>query len=236
MSEETTQRAGRSWISVGAMAALIGAAVGLAGWWWFGPRQGSVAVPGYVEEPCATWFRDVPRYDPGAPPNGWTRLIVGTMDGEQIVYGNIPGHYWRLTPDPDVICGLHYNTGHTSATGEHSDALLYIVEGRRAGLPLERSETPQPEEPWRVREELLEEAPVAWTETAPEEPGYVYWRSFYHPRERTAAPVGYWLRHIAVSSFTFDNGQDGGEYAFTHSVRPGIDLEFAPKLNFDAGP
>lgn len=228
----------RSRIAYGVMAVLIGAGVGMAGWWWQAQRQmgRAIDVPGYVSEPCASWFREVPPYDAGKPPSGWTSTLVQRIEGEQVVFGRIPGHYWRLTPDPNVVCGLHYNTGHTSASGEHPDALLYLVEGRLASLPLERNETPQPDEPWRVREELLEDAPVAWTQTAPEEPGYVYWRSYYHPGRRTAEPVGYWLRHVAFSTFTFDNGHADGNYAFTHRVEPGIDLRFAPKINFDAGP
>lgn len=201
-------------------------------WWWQDSK--GIAVPEHISELCARWFEDVPLNDPGHPPEGWVRSFIRTFDGDQLIYGPVPAHYWRQTDDPNFVCGLHYNTGHTSARGKDGTALLYLVEGRLSRLPIERTQTPQPDEPWRVLEVLVPEAPEEWRRTAPDEPGYVYWRSFYNPRTRTAEPFGFWLRHTAIRTFVFDNGE--ADYPFTHYVEPGIDMEFAPKINFDAGP
>lgn len=133
---------------------------------------------------CADYFASAPLYDPGQAPEGWVPALRLPIEGELLVYGPIEGHYWREGQDSRVICGLHYNTGGTSASGEPDDILLYVVEGVYQPLPLGPDEVPQPDEPYRVLEILLSDAPEAWLATAPDAPGYVYWRSLYHPRDR----------------------------------------------------
>lgn len=213
-------------------AAAVGAAVLLAR-----PRTVGSLTPSEVEEPCASWAAQAPLHDPGRPPEGWSTLLRLRRDGRDLIFGPVVGHYWRLAgPGGERICGLHYNTGRTSASAEHRSVLLYVVEGRAGGLPVSEEETPQPEPPYREADRLSAEAPSDWLARRPAEPGFVYWRSAYDPRSRAAVPEGFWLRHTALFDFVFDMGDPSGGYPFTHSVRRGIDAQFAPKFVFDAGP
>ena len=49
--------------------------------------------------------------------------------------------------------------------------------------------------------------------------------------------TGYWLRHVAVSEFTYDmGGRVGKESPLYHRVRKGPDRDFAGIVEFDRGP
>lgn len=211
-------------------------AAGAVLWWALGGGAGRIDVPAAVAEPCATWAADMPRYFPSEPPPGWSETLVINVNGRLYVFGPIEGHLWRVIGNGERICGLHYNTMRHSASAVADGMLLYVVEGVRADMPVPWDETPQPEEPYRILEYVLDIAPAEWLATRPPEAGYVYWRSAYDAAARVAVPAGYWLRHVAVMDFRFDEGDPTGGYPFTHDVRRGVDTQFAPKIKFDAGP
>ena len=49
--------------------------------------------------------------------------------------------------------------------------------------------------------------------------------------------TGYWIRHVAVSDFTYDmGGRVGKESPLYHRVRKGPDRDFARIIEFDRGP
>lgn len=215
---------------------VVAVLAGLASLLWPGRSQ-TIDVPEVVGDSCAAWAADMPAFYPDDPPEGWAAVLRRNLDGQMYLFGPIEGHYWRFIDDEETqICGVHYNPDQSTASAEPEGALLYVVEGTWAELPLSWAEMPQPDEPYRVYEVLLDDAPQNWIATAPDAPGYVYWRGMYDPRLRTAIPVGYWLRHVAIKDFRFDFGDPTGGYAFTHDVMRGIDLEFAPKIKIDAGP
>lgn len=209
--------------------------VGVAGLLWPGNSK-QIDVPDVVGDPCAGWMADLPAIYPEDPPEGWAAVLRRNIGGQTYLFGPIEGHYFRFADDEEHICGVHYNPNKSTASAEPDGALLYVLEGVWAELPLDWEDTPQPDEPYRVNEVLLNEAPPEWLATAPDQPGYVYWRGMYDPRLREAIPVGYWLRHIAIYDFRFDFGDPTGGYEFTHDVARGIDLDFAPKIKIDAGP
>src|SRR5690606_17228747 len=80
---------------------------------------------------CEAWARSAPRYDPRQEPEGWSRILTFSHEGEELRFGGIHGHYWRwLDPEEGRICGLHYNTDKIHASGVDDGRLLYAVEGR----------------------------------------------------------------------------------------------------------
>lgn len=224
-------------MKIGRWGILVGIVVlvGVVGALWPSASQ-KIDVPEEVGVLCATWVAEMPAIYPEDPPEGWAAVLRRNIDGRIYLFGPIEGHYFRFLEDEEHICGVHYNTDKHSASAEPDGALLYVVEGVWAELPIAWDETPQPEEPYRVNEIVLSDAPQEWLDTAPDEPGYVYYRTMYDPRTREAVPIGYWLRHTAIYDFRFDFGDPTGGYEFTHDVVRGIDLEFAPKVKIDAGP
>lgn len=184
-------------------------------------------------EACRAWAASAPPVDPHGPPPGWSRTIAVQRAGGELAFGPIDGHYWRRTGS-DTVCGLHYNAGRGTASQAPDGRLLYFVEGRLAHLPIPVDQVPQPVGDQRVVQQLTGDVPRTWL-GAPMPPGFVYWHGTYDVKARRATATGFWLRHIAVRSFTFDMGGDRG-YPFTHRVTPGVDMHFAPKLNFDVGP
>jgi len=182
---------------------------------------------------CERWARSAPAYDPRSAPEGWSRILTFTYEGETLRFGGIHGHYWRwLDEDEGRICGLHYNTDKIHASGVDDGRLLYAVEGRLVRLPIPDDQVPQPVEEEAVLQLLTGDVPLTWL-GEPRPPGYVYWHGAYTEQNRASA-VGFWLKHTALIAFTFDMGGEPG-YPFTHDVKPGVDLLYAPKLNFDRG-
>lgn len=182
---------------------------------------------------CVSWARSAPAYDPRREPEGWSRILTVPYEGETLRFGGIHGHYWRwLDRDEGRICGLHYNTDKIHATGVDDGRLLYAVEGYLVRLPIPEEQVPQPEQEAAVLQLLTGDVPLTWL-GEPRAAGYVYWHGTYTEQNRASA-VGFWLKHTALIAFTFDMGGEPG-YPFTHDVKPGVDLQYAPKLNFDRG-
>lgn len=182
---------------------------------------------------CEAWARSAPRYDPRRAPEGWNRTLAFSYEGDELRFGGIHGHYWRwLDQEEGRICGLHYNTDKVHASGVDDGRLLYAVEGRLVRLPIPEDQVPQPAEEGAVLQVLTGDVPLIWL-GEPQPPGYVYWHSAYTEQNRASA-VGFWLKHTALIAFTFDMGGEPG-YPFTRDVKPGVDLAYAPKLNFDRG-
>lgn len=79
-------------------------------------------------------------------------------------------------------------------------------------------------------------SPSPWIDSRPEpRDEFLHFHSCYDAR----GPVltGYWLRHEAVSEFTYDmGGRVDRESPLYHEVRPGTDKDFARIIEFDSGP
>lgn len=133
--------------------------------------------------------------------------LMGPADGPN-GEKDIPGHYWKVTSSGRLI-GKHYNTGpFGEAKWFSSDAgdgeLLYVVQGK--------IDTWSPKKAQKYAKL-----------------GYVHYHHLVSVEDGTKHPTKVvWLRHIAVTSFTFDGGH---HQEFAHYVKPGVDFKFHP--NYD---
>jgi hypothetical protein len=88
----------------------------------------------------------------------------------------------------------------------------------------------------RINPLFFQEAPEAWRNTRPDsQDEFVHFHSCYNG----AGPVhtGYWIRHVAVSDFTYDmGGRVGKKSPLYHRVQIGPDRDFARIIEFDRGP
>lgn len=88
----------------------------------------------------------------------------------------------------------------------------------------------------RINPVFAENIPEEWLATRPEP--RTHFRHF-HSGYDAAGPVaaGYWLEHVAVTSFVYDmGGRVGANSPLYHEVDPGVDTEFALIMEFDRGP
>jgi len=227
------RRVNKTWVWIAAAAAALAALCAAAAGLGATPAGLLASLGAGAQESCEQWARSAPPFDPRTPPEGWQRIVAFTYEGELLRFGGIHGHYWRwLDPEEGRICGLHYNTDKVHASGVADGRLLYAVEGYLVRLPIPEGQVPQPEQEGVVLQLLTGDVPLAWL-GEPRPPGYVYWHGAY-TEENRASSVGFWLKHTALIAFTFDMGGEPG-YPFVHEVKPGVDLAYPPKLNFDRG-
>lgn len=155
-----------------------------------------------------------------ASAKGYTHALVLDVDGVDYYMApgapdgpggatDIPGHYW-VQAGPDKVVGKHYNTGPFGASKWWSSdaedgAFLWKVKG------------------------IID----SWS---PEKAAYYASRGYVHYHELViVSPDGspgalhpnkvVWLKHTAVSSFTFDRGPHP---ELGHDVTPGVDYDFIP--------
>ncbi len=119
---------------------------------------------------------------------------------------DIPGHYWTLT-DETTLTGEHYNTGPMGAeswwaTKTENDVLLWTVEA------------------------IID----TWTEEKANdyaEQEYVHYHELVRVSNGQLHPEKVvWLRHTAVTDFTFDGGPHP-EFG-SREVTEGVDSDFLP--------
>jgi hypothetical protein len=131
-------------------------------------------------------------------PDGYEKTPTATVLGQELVFDDIPGHYWKVL-DNGFAIGLHFQSDEPFAwakdvpTGE----LLYIVyaiPGRCTDANFEQG---------------LDDPEASVLGKPP--PGFDHW----HGMVGGGADVGHWLAHIAVRDFTFagmeDNPMEGME-------------------------
>lgn len=143
--------------------------------------------------------------------DGENYYMAGVPDRENGAT-DIPGHYWNQT-GPNRLVGKHFNTGPFGASQWwSSDApdgeLLYIVQA------------------------VID----TWS---PEKAVQYAARGFVHYHELVSVADGVphpdkvvWLKHIARTSFTLDGGPHP---ELSHTVTPGIDLNFIPNGSMPYG-
>jgi len=151
---------------------------------------------------------------------GFVHGIIVNIDGEDYYFAgkpdgpggavDVPGHDW-VQAGPNRLVGKHYNTGPFGAPSWwSSDAgdgeLLYIVQAIIDTWSIEKAEY------YKKR-------------------GYVHHHEFVRVSDGELHPNKVpWLKHIAVTSFTFDRGPMGQDPTmpppYIHDVTPGVDFEF----------
>ena len=138
--------------------------------------------------------------------DGELYYFAGAPDGEDGAF-DVPGHSW-VQAGKNRVVGKHYNTGPFGMENWWSSdaadgALLYKVDC------IIDTWTPEKAEYYASR-------------------GYVHYHEFISVADGTLHPTMVpWLKHTAVTSFTFDGGPvPSNPMLDPHDVTPGIDLMF----------
>jgi hypothetical protein len=88
----------------------------------------------------------------------------------------------------------------------------------------------------RIEPVIFDQAPPQWLQSRPApQDQFVHFHSAYD----TNGPsyIGYWLRHQAVSSFSYNIGGRVGEGSpLYHQIEPDAPQRFPHLVEFDAGP
>jgi hypothetical protein len=168
-------------------------------------------------------------------PHGYMARLEQVHEGRLIGFGPFVGYYFR-PEDPRILSRLSFvcfNENRFYSSDMPDGAKLYEGTALLVTLPSADIVIPSKD---RINPVFFQEAPVDWRNSRPEpQDEFVHFHSGYD----SAGPVstGYWIRHVAVSEFTYDmGGRIGKESPMYHRVRGGPDLEFARIIEFDRGP
>lgn len=120
-------------------------------------------------------------------PDGYEKTPTATVLGKELVFDDIPGHYWKVL-DNGYAIGLHFQSDEPFAWAKdvENGELLYIVyaiPGRCTDANYDKGLTD----------------PGATVLGTPPPPGFDHW----HGMVTGGADIGHWLTHIAVRDFTF---------------------------------
>ncbi|OGQ90091.1 MAG: hypothetical protein A2464_10195 [Deltaproteobacteria bacterium RIFOXYC2_FULL_48_10] len=170
-----------------------------------------------------------------AVPHGYMARLEQVYDGRRIGFGPFVGYYFR-PEDPRDLSRLQFvcfNENKFYSSDMPDGAKLYEGTAVRVTLPPSDITIPVRD---RINPIFFQEAPDAWRNTRPEpQDEFVHFHSGYDG----TGPVltGYWLRHVAVSEFTYDmGGRIEKKGPMFHRVRKGMDRDFARIVEFDRGP
>ncbi len=169
-------------------------------------------------------------------PHGYQARLEFVHEGVLLGFGPFVGYYF-LPDDPEdpvrvkLVC---FNERGFYASDAPVNALLFEGEAVRVRLPDAGSIPPGPE---RIRPVFFPRAPAEWLATRPEPADeFVHFHSCYD--RNGPVRIGFWIRHRAVRTFTYDmGGRVGPGSPLYHRVEaPGPDRSFARIVEFDAGP
>jgi hypothetical protein len=156
-------------------------------------------------------------------------------DGQMIGFGPFVGYYFR-PENPDDLSRLRFacfNENQFYSSDMADGAKLYEGTAVRKTLPEADADIPAGD---RINPVFFDNAPAAWRENRPDPKDlFLHFHSCYNG----AGPVrtGYWIRHVAVTDFTYDmGGRVGKESPLYHRVKKGPDRDFARIIEFDKGP
>lgn len=170
-----------------------------------------------------------------AVPRGYLPVLEIEAGDRLLGFGPFVGYYFKPERFGDMsrlrfVC---YNARRFYAADAPENALLFRGEAVLVHLP--ESDIPLPQS-HRINPIFFSGAPSQWLESRPEpKDEYVHFHSCYD----SSGPVrtGYWIRHEALRTFTYDmGGRVGSDSPLYHGVRPGIDKGFARIIEFDRGP
>lgn len=178
---------------------------------------------------------DAPAVEKRIPRGYLQRLEISTKHGI-LSFGPFVGYYFKPHHPEDLtrlqlIC-FNERSFYTQDLPEN--AKLFIGEAVFATLPEAGDASPSGQ--GRIRPLFFHEAPKVWVDSRPApQDEFVHFHSCY----QATGPVraGYWIRHEAVASFTYDmGGRVGKQSPLYHEVTPGPDRAFPRIIEFDKGP
>ena len=168
-------------------------------------------------------------------PHGYMARLEQMHDGRMIGFGSFVGYYFR-PEDPQDLNRLQFvcfNENKFYSSDMPDGAKLYEGEAVRTALPDAGIALPAE---LRINPIFFEDTPEAWRDARPEpQDEFLHFHSCYDG----VGPVrtGYWVRHVAVTDFTYDmGGKVGKDSPLHHEVQKGVDQKFARIIEFDRGP
>ena len=168
-------------------------------------------------------------------PRGYISEIQVEIQDRVVGFGPFVGYYFKPETPGDFtrVRFICYNEGSFYTRDLPENARLF--EGRAVLTHLPELDFDLPDS-GRINPVYFSDAPRQWLATRPEpKDEYLHFHSCYDAQ----GPVltGYWVRHEAVASFTYDmGGRVGRQSPLYHEVRPGTDKAFARIMEFDYGP
>ena len=137
-------------------------------------------------------------------PPGYAERLRFTHEGRALGFGPFVGYAFKRTEeqDPTRVVFQCRNERQFYTKDLPAGALLFTGTGRLATLPETGHGIPAGR---RIVPVFFADAPQAWTDTrpAPQE-AFRHFHSCYD--EAGAMRTGYWLKHRAVASFTYNMG------------------------------
>jgi len=168
-------------------------------------------------------------------PRGYVSVLEIEKDDRILGFGPFVGYYFKPQSAYDLtrIHFVCFNERSFYSTDVPANSKLF--EGTAILAELTDMDRPLPDNQ-RINPIFFSEAPAQWLETRPHpKDEFVHFHSCYD----TQGPVlnGYWFRHVATATFTYDMGNRvGPDSPLFHKVAPGIDKAFARIIEFDRGP
>ena len=168
-------------------------------------------------------------------PHGYMARLELVHEGRLIGFGPFVGYYFRPEDPKDLrrLSFVCFNEKRFYSSDMPDGAKLYEGTALLVTLPPADFVIPAQD---RISPVFFQEAADGWRNSRPEpQDEFVHFHSGYD----STGPVmtGYWIRHVAVSEFTYDmGGRVGKESPLYHRVQRGPDRDFARIIEFDRGP
>ncbi len=170
------------------------------------------------------------------PPRGYMERLEIEIRDQVFRFGPFVGYYFKPA-EPNNLQRLHfvcYNEDSFYSSDAGAGTLIFSGEAKLTQLPVSSSQIPRRSS--RIVPVFFTETPKTWLISRPEpQTEFVHFHSLYNARG--AAAYGYWLKHQAEASFTYDmGGRVDNSSPMFHQVQPGMDLAFPHIVEFDHGP
>jgi hypothetical protein len=168
-------------------------------------------------------------------PRGYVSVLQIEKGDRLLGFGPFVGYYFRPESTDDLsrvhlVC-FNERSFYTKDVAENAK----LFEGEARLVELADLNTPLPDSD-RINPVYFSDAPPQWLENRPEpKDEFLHFHSCYDAEGPVLA--GYWIRHEAMATFTYDmGGRVGPDSPLYHQVEPGVDKEFARIVEFDRGP
>ena len=168
-------------------------------------------------------------------PRGYASVLEIEKGDRLLGFGPFVGYYFKPeTPDNlDLVHFVCFNERAFYSSDMLANSKLFEGIAKFTELADTGKVLPDID---RINPLFFPETPSQWLESRPDpKDEFVHFHSCYDGRGPVLA--GYWLRHVATATFTYDmGGRVGPGSPLYHKVVPGLDKAFARIIEFDRGP